>query len=202
MTIKGIDISHWNRVRDFNMVKYSGIDFVIIKAGGSDKGFYQDRYFNDYYRLAKLAGLQVGAYYFVGPRFISYEDGVADAQRFLRILNGRSLDYPACLDLESTGPKDKTGVTEASIAFMETVKKGGYLPMIYASDVSGFSERLNLSDLKSYDKWVARYGKKPQIVKDVKIWQKSSTGSVPGIEGNVDLDISYFDYGGMENGIS
>ena len=196
MTIKGIDISHWNKVKDFKMVKDSGIDFVIIKAGGSDKGFYQDRYFNDYYRLAKLAGLKVGAYYFVGPRFVSYEDGVADAQRFLRILNGRELDYPACLDLESTSPKDKIGVTEASIAFMETVKRGGYHPMIYASDVSGFSERLNLNDLKDYDKWVARYGKKPQIVKDVKIWQKSSTGIVPGIIGNVDLDVSYFDYGG------
>lgn len=196
MTIKGIDISHWNKVIDFKMVKDSGIDFVIIKAGGSDKGFYQDRYFNDYYRLAKLSGLEVGAYYFVGPHFISYEDGVADAQRFLRILNRRELDYPACLDLESTNPKDKISVTEASVGFLETVKKAGYHPMIYASDISGFKERLNIDELKYYDKWVARYGKKPQYVKDVSIWQKSSTGSVPGIIGNVDLDVSYFDYGG------
>lgn len=202
MTIKGIDISHWNRVNDFKMIKDSGVDFVIIKAGGSDKGLYVDRCFNDYYRLANLAGLKVGAYYFVGPKFISYDDGKADAERFIRILNKRHLDYPAVLDLEATDKKDKMGATEASIAFLETVKKNGYHPMIYASDISGFKERLNIDELKDYDKWVARYGKKPQYVTDVSIWQKSSTGSVPGIIGNVDLDVSYFDYGGKENGIS
>lgn len=194
MTVKGIDISHWNRVDDFNKVRNDGYEFVIIKAGGSDKGFYKDRCFDDYYRLAKLAGLYVGAYYFVGPGFTSANDGRMDAKRFLNIINDKSFEYPIVLDLEATRPENKDGATEASIAFCEYCEDHGYYVSIYASDISGFKERLDIDKLKPFDKWVARYGKKPEYVKKYDIWQKSSTGAVDGIRGNVDIDISYKDY--------
>ena len=194
MTIKGIDISHWNKVIDFSMVKDAGIDFTIIKAGGSDCGFYKDACFYDYYRLAHLAGLNVGAYYFVGKDFVSYADGFEDAKRFYKIIKGMRFEYPIFLDLEATSPKDKTGATDASIEFCSYLESMGYYVGIYASDISGFKERLDIERLDQFDKWVARYGKKPEYVKDVGIWQKSSTGSVPGIIGNVDIDTSYKDY--------
>lgn len=194
MTVKGIDISHWNRVDDFNKVKNDGNEFVIIKAGGSDKGFYKDRCFDDYYRLAKLAGLYVGAYYFVGPGFTSAHDGIMDAKRFLNIINDKSFEYPIVLDLEATRPEDKEGATEATIAFCEYCEGRNYYVSIYASDISGFKERLDVYSLSAYDKWVARYGKKPEYVKKYGIWQKSSNGKVNGIQGNVDIDISYIDY--------
>lgn len=193
-TIKGIDISHWNRVFNFQVVKDSGIDFVIIKAGGSDKGFYTDRCFNDYYRLAKLAGLHVGTYYFVGKNFISTVDGQEDAKRFYRIIQGKSFDYPIYLDLEATTPETKEMATDAAIAFCEYLESKGYYVGIYASDISGFKERLNLDRLEAFDKWVAKYGKKPEYVKKYGIWQKSSKGEVPGIFGPVDLDVSSVDY--------
>ncbi|MBO7733503.1 MAG: hypothetical protein J6S67_13145 [Methanobrevibacter sp.] len=193
-TIKGIDISHWNRVFNFQVVKDSGIDFVIIKAGGSDKGFYTDRCFNDYYRLAKLAGLHVGAYYFVGKNFISALDGQEDAKRLYRIIQGKTFDYPIYLDLETTAPENKEGATEASIAFCEYLESKGYYVGIYASDISGFKERLDIDKLEAFDKWVARYGKRPEYVKKYGIWQKSSKGEVSGIFGNVDIDISSRDY--------
>ena len=81
----GCDISHWNGAVDFEKLKAQGLQFVIIKAGGSDKGFYKDHKFDDNYRLAKLAGMKVGAYYFVGTGFISAEDGIEDAKRFYKI---------------------------------------------------------------------------------------------------------------------
>ena len=59
MQIKGIDISHWNGKIDFEKVKASGIDFVIIKAGGSDKGFYTDSKFIENYKKAEAAGLHI-----------------------------------------------------------------------------------------------------------------------------------------------
>ena len=65
---------------------------------------------------------------------------------------------------------------------------------IYASDISGFQERLDLSRLTAYDKWVARYGSKPQYVKSFGIWQYSDSGKVAGIGPEVDLDESYMDY--------
>ena len=64
--IKGIDVSRWQGNIDFNKVKASGVDFVIIKAGGSDSGFYTDKNFLHNVISAALAGLHIGAYYFVG----------------------------------------------------------------------------------------------------------------------------------------
>ena len=193
-TENGIDISHWKIVKDFNKVKESGIDFCIIKAGGSDKGFYKDNKFEDYYRLAKLAHLKVGAYYFVGKNFLGFNAGLEDAKRFLNIVYDKDFDYPLCLDIETTSSIMKNEATEAAIAFCEYLEDNEKYVSIYASDVSGFKEKLNIDYLTKYDKWVARYGKKPSYVKDYGIWQKSSTGEVPGIVGNVDLDISYNDY--------
>ena len=91
--IMGIDISHWQGNIDFNKVKASGIDFVIIKAGGSDKGFYKDPKFEENYKKAKEAGLKVGAYYFVGRKFYGNVSGVADAHRFIHILDDKQFDY-------------------------------------------------------------------------------------------------------------
>ena len=191
---KGIDISHWNVVTDFFKIKEAGYDFCIIKAGGSDNGFYTDRCFENYYRLAELAGLKVGAYYFVGKNFLGYESGVEDAKRFLNITNAKSFDYPLCLDIETTPPDLKQEATEAAIGFCEFLEAHKKYVSIYASDISGFKERLDYTKLEPYDKWVARYGKKPIFVQDFGIWQKSYTGCVPGIRGPVDLDISYVDY--------
>lgn len=191
---KGIDISHWNTVKDFGAVKRSGIDFAIIKAGGSDKGFYKDRCFDDYYRLAKLAGIKVGAYYYVGKNFFLYESGVLDAKRFLNLIYDKEFDYPLVVDIEEMAPGLRNEVTEAAIGFCETLENEGKYAMIYSADIAGYKERLNINYLTPYDKWVARWGRKPNYVKSYGIWQYSSKGSVPGIVGNVDLDKSYKDY--------
>lgn len=192
---QGIDISHWNKVKDFGLVKKSGIDFVIIKAGGSDKGFYADRQFENYYRLAKLSGLKVGAYYYVGKNFYGTLSGIEDAKRFYRIIQGKDFDYPVCLDLESTSKAYKEQATDAAKAFCDYLESMGCYVSIYGSDISTFKEMVNLEELEKYDKWVARYSKKgPVFVKDFGMWQKSSSGCVPGIVGAVDLDESYKDY--------
>lgn len=69
---QGIDVSRWNGVIDFKAVKASGISFVIMRAGGSNGGFYKDPMFEKNYVAAKGAGLNVGAYYDTGKDFISY----------------------------------------------------------------------------------------------------------------------------------
>ena len=189
----GIDISHWQRAIDFTKVKNAGIDFVIIKAGGSDKGFYKDPKFEDNYRLAKLAGMKVGAYYFVGKDFISQEDGIQDAKRFLNFLRNKDFEYPVCVDIERTSPKDKEGATDAAICFCNYLEDYRFYVAIYASDVSGFQERLQLDRLDPFDKWAARYGtSKPST--PCGIWQYSSKGIFAGVNGFIDLNKSYLDY--------
>lgn len=192
--MKGIDVSRYQQNVNWELVKAGGINFAIIKAGGSDDGFYTDSTFEKKYAGAKTIGMPIGAYYIVGPLCISREDGIADAKRFLKILEGKTFEYPVYIDLELTAPKDKAGATDACIGFCQTMEQAGYYCGIYASDVSGFADRLDLERLTAYDKWVARYGSKPQYVKTYGMWQYSSTGKVQGIGPAVDMDESYMDY--------
>lgn len=191
--INGIDVSKWQGEIDFSKVKASGIEFVIIKAGGSDNGFYKDSYFEKNYEKAKAAGLSVGAYYFVGKRFQGAQSGTLDAKRFLDIIKGKEFEFPVFVDVEAPGFQYKEDNTDAAIAFCETMEKAGYFCGIYGSDISGFKDRLDHKRIEQFAHWVARYGNPPEYCEDAQIWQKSSKGNVPGICGSVDLDISYIE---------
>lgn len=194
-TFKGIDVSVWQGFIDFDKVKLSGIDFVIIKAGGSDDDFYTDSCFEINYNKAKKAGLKIGCYYIVGSNFDTIEKGTKNAEYFAKIIKGKSFDYPIFLDLELTSPSQKYGATTASIAFCDYLINLGYYVGIYASSISGFKDRLDISRLNKYDKWIAQYStNKPTYPTDCKMWQYSSTGRIDGINCNVDMNISYYDY--------
>lgn len=192
--IKGIDVSRWQGNIDFAKVKESGISFVLLKAGGSDAGFYTDKFFYENYRKARDAGLEVGAYYFVGKNCKSSADGTADAMRFASIIKDCKLSYPVYIDFEAPNSSNKQGNTDAVCAFCAYMELCGYYAGIYASDISGFKDRLYLDQLSRYDKWVARYGSEPKYVSKWGIWQSSSKGNVPGINGHVDMDYSRNDY--------
>lgn len=192
--MKGIDIYRGQGAVDWSAVKESGVQFVILKAGGSDDGFYTDAAFERNYAGAKAAGIAVGAYYYVGRNCTSKADGIADAKRFAKIIEGKQFEFPVYIDLEATSPADRTGATDACIGFCEYMESQGYYCGIYASDISGFIDRLELKRLSEFDKWVARYGSQPKMVSAYGIWQYSDTGHVPGISGNVDLDECYVNY--------
>lgn len=193
-TLNGIDVSKWQRDIDFVKVKNAGIDFVIIKAGGSDAGIYKDRYFEQNYKNAKAAGLNVGAFYFVGKKFLTEADGRADAERFIKLLEGKQFEYPVYVDVETGSFKTRKQYTDATIAFCATMEKAGYFCGVYASDISGFHDMLEDDRLKIYTHWVARYGSKPTFVSQADIWQHSSKGVVDGILKYVDLDRCYVDF--------
>lgn len=191
---KGIDVSRWQGEIDFNKVKAAGYDFVIIKAGGSDQGFYTDSCWEKNYKAAKAAGLQVGAYYFVGFLFYGSIAGYADAGRFLEQLQGKQLELPVFVDIETTQPARRKEATDAAIAFCERMEEAGYFVGIYASDISGFKERLEHDRLTAYAHWVADYSGGTDCCKDWQIRQISNRGVVPGIIPYVDLDITAVDY--------
>ena len=193
--MKGIDVSKWQGNVIWASVKASGIDFAILKCGGSDSGFYTDPKFEQNYNEAKAVGMPVGAYYFVGSKFISKEDGIADAKRCLDIIKGKSFEYPVFVDVETTSVNDKDGTTQAVIAFCKTLEESGYYCGVYSSDVFGFKDRLDISKLQGIDKWVAKYSSaKPSYITDYVMWQYSDRGTVNGITGYVDLNESFVDY--------
>lgn len=188
--LKGIDISHWQSGIDYSTVK-NNVDFVILKAGGSDDGFYEDSRFREHLAGFQSVGVPIlGAYYYVGSKFLGDESGKADADRLCDILDGTGLRY-AILDLESTDPDDKDEVTTAARAFMNRCLERGYGTMIYGSDISTFVEKVDSTRLSGYTKWVARYGSEPVYITDYAIWQYTSSGTVDGIAVNVDMDYLY-----------
>ena len=162
---KGIDVSRWQGEIDFNKVKAAGYDFVIIKAGGSDMGFYTDSCWKKIYKAAKAAGLHVGAYYFVGFLFYGDTAGRADALRFIRMLDGKQMELPVFVDIETTQPARKAEATQAAIAFCETMEEAGYFVGIYASDIYGFKDLY----YKTNNKYYKKMNNKENILKNIKI---------------------------------
>ena len=191
---KGIAVSRWQGNIDFQQVKNSGIEFVIVKAGGSDSGFYTDKNFHSNVQRAQAAGLAVGTYYFVGAKCKDANSGIQDAIRFSHIIAPYKFEYPVYIDFEAPDARNKQGNTEACIGFCKYMESLGYYAGIYASDISGFKDRLNIDQLNAFDKWVARYGSEPKYVKSWGIWQSGSNGKVAGISGYVDMNTSKNNY--------
>ena len=183
----GIDVSHWQGKIDFHKVKKAGIQFVIIKAGGSDAPTrYKDVNFDRYYTDAKAAGLHVGAYYFAGKSFYLDGMGLTDAQHFLRLLEGKIFDMPVYLDIELCPPKERFRTTNQAIDFCDWMEKHGAFVGIYASDIAGFENMLQKTRLERFTWWVARYGGKPKNIYGMFQW--TPAGRINGITGKVDRD--------------
>lgn len=193
----GIDVSAWQGKIDFNKVKKSGYEFVIIKAGGNDDGFYTDARFETNYTSAKKAGLKVGAYYFVNRDF-SAKNAQKLVEVFYNIVKNKTFDFPLFIDVETTPTSERTTVTTGLNIFCNYLQKKGYMSGVYASAISGFVDRININELsKNIYKWVASYSYKPSNAgknDTYCIWQKSSTGRVNGINGNVDINECYVDF--------
>lgn len=200
----GADLSKHNRVTSFEELARQ-VDFVILRAGGNFGGYYRDSRFEEYYNGCKLNNIPLGCYYDAGKEFIGAEKGKAYADHFLQLMSGKQFEYPVYLDIEVTPRQYKRLITDAAVVFCRELETSGYFAGIYASDISGFKELLDITRVAPFCKWVARYGKKPSYVRNYDMWQYTSKGAIPGVVGNVDRDICYRNYpkiikGGHFNG--
>lgn len=211
METKGIDISEWQgnlSLDDFKKIKDSGIEFVIIRCGyttyGKSKLKYVDDYFENNYNLCKEVGLPVGTYYYSCATTI--DEATEEAEFVLKLIKDKKFEYPIVIDTEdnhdinnskyastSQASIGKTKLTPIISQFCDVLEKNNYYAAIYAS-TSWFRERLILSDLVLYDKWIAQWSTSVNFEAKYGIWQYTSTGKVNGISGNVDLDYSYKNY--------
>lgn len=200
----GIDVSEYQGTIDWKKVKAAGVDFAIIRAGwrGYGSGSYnKDSCFEQNYNGAKAAGISVGVYFF--SQAISVEEAAAEAQYTLDILNGRSVSEPIAIDIEGiSDPTARTNTanltnqqrTDIAIAFYQKISSSGSTSMIYSGKYY-FYNRMNVSQLAPYTVWVAQYLDDPTIgttfAYPYKYWQYCSDGSIDGISGRVDMDISF-----------
>ena len=206
----GIDVSKHNGSIDWEQVKKSGIQFAIIRAGNRGYGeagnMVEDPYFVQNMNGAIANGIKVGVYYF--SQAITVEEAIQEAEATLRMIqdNGFAdkLSLPIVIDTEAAGGRadsmTKEQRTTVVKAFCERIKQAGYTPMVYANK-SWLKNNLIMSELEQYEVWVAHYVKTDDPINNptdydgrFEIWQYTSEGSVPGISGNVDIDISYKKY--------
>ena len=199
---RGIDVSTYNGTIDWTAVKNSGISFVIIRCGfrGYTKGglIYDSKY-KSYIQGATAAGLKVGLYFFSQAK--NEAEAVEEASLCVNLAQGNTISYPIFIDSEyangsHTGRADgldKATRTAVCKAFCETIKSAGYTPGVYASK-SWLNDKLDAGQLSSYKIWMAHYTGQTDYTGKYDLWQHTAKGSVNGIKGNVDLDISYLGY--------
>lgn len=198
----GVDVSEFQRDIDWGAVAASGVDFAILRIGGrfmQSGGLYEDQYFRKNLEQAKAAGLKVGVYFF--SQALNAQEGLEEAEFVLNLLNGAQLDYPVVCDWEYLGGSSSRtyGVEPADItaginAFCSRVEQAGYRGMVYFNAYCGYI-KMDLRDLTDYDFWYAQYSSRPSYRYHFQMWQYSSSGNVPGINGNVDMNISFVPYG-------
>ena len=196
-SVLGIDVSEWQTDIDWGKVKAAGIEFVMIRVGwrGSEKGLLtEDVSARNHYAGASAAGLKIGAYFF--SQAITPEEAVEEADFLLNIVKDWQLSMPAVYDWEyisadsRTGNMDADTLTACSKAFCDRVAAAGYEPMVYFNTSQSLT-LLHLGELTDYKFWLAQYRTGLLYPYRVDMWQYTETGSVPGIQGNVDINL-YF----------
>lgn len=198
----GVDLAEYQGDVDFNAVKSSGVDYVILRIGGryySNEGaLYEDERFDTYYEQAKEAGLKVGAYFF--SQAANSEEAVEEAQFVLKKLDGRPLDYPVAFDWEIIEDDDARtdhvsgkAITKIAEKFCDTIEEGDYQSIVYA-DTSLMLQSYDFETMKEYDFWLADYREFPNMYYDFAMWQYATDGTVDGIDGAVDLNICFKPY--------
>ncbi|MBR3049353.1 MAG: glycoside hydrolase family 25 protein, partial [Bacilli bacterium] len=213
----GIDVSQYNGSINWSSVKSAGVKYAIIRvavrgygtnAQGINGNLVKDTKFVSNVNGATNAGVKVGAYVF--SQAISEQEAIQEANIAITTIQNNSLGskikLPIVFDSEFSGCVEngkrcgradglsKAKRTAIAKAFLNTVKLYGYKPMIYAS-TSFLNNQLDMSQLNQYDVWVAHYGvSKPTYKGHYQMWQYTSTGSVKGISGNVDMDYVYKNY--------
>ncbi len=198
----GIDVSKHNKTIDWAKVKNAGIDFAIIRAGnrgyGSEGKLLTDPLFEANAKGATENGIPIGAYMF--SEAITVEEAIEEADLILSMVEPYDITYPIIIDIEEIAGDDArnealtpTELTDVVLAFCNRVKEAGYTPMIYAN-LKGMIGMLEFERLEGIEKWYAYYGDELYFPYDVSMWQYTSSGYVDGIEGKVDLNISFKDY--------
>ena len=192
MELKLIDVSNHQGDIDWKTVK-NHIDGVIIRCGyGRDIISQDDKRFIQNVESCLKYDIPFGVYLY--SYATTNEGAMNEAEHVLRLLQPYKdkISYPVYYDLEEAGTEQ--GAVERAFIFANIIESEGYWCGIYANQ---YWWRTYLKDgLDRYTKWVAKYSdEKPSGISGTyDIWQYSSKGSVPGIEGNVDMNICYRDF--------
>lgn len=196
-----IDVSRYQGVIDWAKVAAAGYKGAMLKTVSTNRklskrsdGLYIDPTFETNYRSARAAGLDVGVYYYT----YATSEAMADAELSLlrQAVHGKELTLPVAVDVEDNElkPMSTIDLTNLTAYALEQVEKMGFYAQLYT--YTGYKYELDMARLSSrWDVWLADYtGKTPKVDFKYKAHQHTSKGAVPGISGNVDLNVTTLNY--------
>lgn len=196
-----IDVSRYQGEIDWAQVAAAGYKGAMLKTVSTNRklssradGLYIDPTFETNYRNAKAAGLDVGVYYYT----YATSEAMADAELALvrQAVYGKELTMPLAVDVEENRlkPMSTLDLTNLTAYALEQVEKMGFYAQLYT--YTGYKYELDMARLSSrWDVWLADYtGKTPKVDFKYNAHQHTSKGSVPGITGNVDLNVTTLNY--------
>ncbi len=190
-TVLGIDVSKWQQTIDYEKVKESGIDFVMIRIGtqkGPKEESVIDTYFKENIENAQKVGLKVGVYYY------SYASSIKEAKEqakwVIEQLEPYKIDLPVVFDWEcytffNSFHISLHDLNEIADTFLKNIEKEGYEGMLYGS--KNYLE--TIWETGKYKTWLAHYTEKTTYNDEYLMWQFTNRGSVPGISTMVDVDV-------------
>lgn len=198
----GVDVSQWQGNIDWEKAKAAGIEFAMLRAGFGQNSV--DPQFKRNITECNRLGIPCGVYWFS----YAYTADMAkrEAQCVLKTVEPYRLEYPVAFDFEgdSADYALKKGVTVTRTlvsafarAFCGEIAAGKYSPMVYTNP-DYLSRYYDAEIPKEFDIWLAQWPTKPDLASKPAqaggIWQYTSSGSVDGITGRVDRNVSYVDY--------
>ena len=195
---KGIDVSKFQGRIDWNAVAADGVQFAFIRVGNRGYGggtILDDDSFKRNIEGATKAGIKVGVYFYT--QALNETELMEEVNYVLEKIAPYQVECPVVYDVEMVGgeggrmnvltAEERTHLTKL---FCDSIQAAGYKPMIYMN-LEMAALRLNLEELEQYDKWFAYYNPELYFPYDYTVWQYSENGTVAGIEGAVDMNISF-----------
>lgn len=196
-----IDVSRYQGLIDWAQVAAAGYKGAMLKTVSTNyklskraDGLYIDPTFETNYRNARAAGLDVGVYYYT----YATSEAMADAELALlrQAVYGKEFSLPICVDVEENKLKQLSTLDLSNLTAyaLEQVERMGFYAQLYT--YTGYKYELDMARLSSrWDVWLADYtGKTPNVTFNYNAHQHTSKGSVPGISGNVDLNVTTLNY--------
>lgn len=196
-----IDVSRYQGEIDWAQVAAAGYKGAMLKTVSTNRklskrldGLYIDPTFETNYRNARAAGLDVGVYYYT----YATSEAMADAELALvrQAVYGKEFSLPICVDVEENKLKQLSTLDLSNLTAyaLEQVERMGFYAQLYT--YTGYKYELDMVRLSSrWDVWLADYtGKTPNVTFNYNAHQHTSKGSVPGISGNVDLNVTTLNY--------
>lgn len=196
-----IDVSRYQGEIDWAQVAAAGYKGAMLKTVSTNRklskradGLYIDPTFETNYRNAKAAGLDVGVYYYT----YATSEAMANAELALvrEAVRGKELTMPVCVDVEENKLKQLSTLDLSNLTAyaLERVERMGFYAQLYT--YTGYKYELDMARLSSrWDVWLADYtGKTPKVDFKYNAHQHTSKGAVPGISGNVDLNVTTINY--------